>query len=439
MGKPVVFTPDEVARFQAELASRRVAGAYQPGRWSLSPLNRRTDVTGAVPAWIRLRDATLRSVETLPGVVATDEAKQDYLRRLVRAGVSEVVTAGARGRGPDELKAEVALIKDENPDCLATCPLVFTPAAINAARAAGYDGVQIWVPPFGEASLIYARIYPDAWQGREWRTPQTPRSRAAVLAQAAGLIDHARGHGLRVSTPMLMVSYLTDDMLAESVAALVGAGATELTLFDGPGAMSPEAYAYLVTQTKQLAPDVEVGLHPHNTFGLAVACAVAAAKAGADVIELSVNGYCGGPGNADLAATALAFEALYGVATGIHTEQLTALSRAGEALTGYHVAWNHPMTGRDAFCWGGMDLITQETTVDPLLHNCVEPAIVGNARRVPLTLDSGGYTMAENLERLGIEADRARVDAILAACHQLMRTEQRPLTDDDLRAVAADY
>jgi isopropylmalate/homocitrate/citramalate synthase len=433
----MVFTPDEVARFQAELAGKRVAGAYEPGRWSLSPLNRRTDVTGPVPTSIRLRDATLRSVETLPGVVATEEAKQDYLRRLVRAGVSEVVTAGARGRGADELKAEVALIKDENPDCLATCPLVFTPEAIDTAQAAGYDGVQIWVPPFGEASLVYSRIYADAWQGREWRTPQTPRSRAAVLAHAAGLINHARGCGLRVSTPLLMVSYLTQEMLVDSVAALVGAGATELTLFDGPGAMSPEAYAYLVTQTKQLAPDVEVGLHPHNTFGLAVACAVAAAKAGADVIELSVNGYCGGPGNADLAATALAFEALYGVATGIHTEQLTALSRAGEALTGYHVAWNHPMTGRDAFCWGGMDLITQETTVDPLLHNCVEPTIVGNARRVPLTLDSGGYTMAENLERLGIEADRARVDAILVACHDLMRTEQRLLTDDDIRVVAA--
>jgi isopropylmalate/homocitrate/citramalate synthase len=236
---------------------------------------------------------------------------------------------------------------------------------------------------------------------------------------------------------MLMVSYLSDELLAESVEVLTAAGATELTLFDGPGAMSPEAYGFLVAQTKALAPSVSVGLHPHNTFGLAVACAVAAAKAGADVIELSVNGYCGGPGNADLAATALAFEALYGVATGIRTEQLTALSRAGEALTGYHVAWNHPMTGRDAFCWGGMDLITQETVVDLLLHNCVEPAIVGNARRVPLTLDSGGYTMAEILKRLDIDADHDRVDAILAACHERMRTEQRLLTDDDVRAVAA--
>lgn len=441
MDKPAVFTPDEIARFQAELASRREPGAYRPGHWSTSPLNRRADVIGTFPERVRLRDATLRSIETMPGVVATEEAKQDYLRRLVRAGVGEVVTAGARGRSDAELAAEVTLIKEGNPDCLATCPLVFTPEAIDTAARAGYDTVQIWVPPFGEASLVYARIYPQAWRGEQWRTEQTPRSRAAVLATAARLIEHARGRGLRVSAPMLMVSYLTDEMLVESVEVLGAAGVSEITLFDGPGAMSPEAYAHLVTRTRELAVqrglDLEIGLHPHNTFGLAVGCAVAAARAGANAIELSVNGYCGGPGNADLAATAVAFEALYGVNTGIVLDELTDLARAGEELTGYRVAWNHPMTGHNAFCWGGMDLITQEIVVDPLLHNCVEPAIVGNRRRVPLTLDSGGYTMAENLERIGVPvASVADVDRVLAACHRTMTEEQRLLDDDDIRAIA---
>ncbi|GAB2915118.1 hypothetical protein [Streptomyces heilongjiangensis] len=50
--------------------------------------------------------------------------------------------------------------------------------------------------------------------------------------------------------------------------------------------MIPEACAHLVRRTKELAPGVEVGLHPHNAFGLAVSTTCA----GADVIELSVNG-----------------------------------------------------------------------------------------------------------------------------------------------------
>jgi isopropylmalate/homocitrate/citramalate synthase len=435
---PRVFTDDEIGRFQQELASKRSPGAYRPGRWSVSPLNRDPAVTGTMPERIRLRDATLRSVETLPGVVAPPEAKADYLRQLVRAGVSEVVTAGLRGRDEATLRAEVELIKSVNPDCRATCPLVSSTEAIDLAHRAGYDGIQVWLQGFGEASLIYERIYPTAWQGADWRRPGLPRERAGFVARAARLVAYARSLGLQVATPLLMVSYLTPDMLAETCAVLTTAGATELTLFDGPGAVGPEAFAALVAQTKAVAPGVPVGLHPHNTFGLAVACAVAAARAGADVIELSVNGYCGGPGNADLAATALAFEALYGVRTGIELDQLTALARAGEALTGYHVAWNHPVTGRQAFGWGGMDIITQETVVDPLLHNCVEPGLVGNQRQVPLTLDTGGYTMAYILGRLGVEVtSTGQVDEVLRRCHAAMRADGRLLTDDDIRTIAA--
>ncbi|MEU6407838.1 hypothetical protein [Microbispora sp. NPDC046933] len=439
MDKPAVFTAEEIARFRAELSARRAPGAYEPGRWSVSPLNRRPEVTGPLPESVRLRDATLRSVETLPGVVASDEAKRAYLRQLVGAGVGEVVTAGLAGRDDKTLRAEVEVIKGENPGCRAVCPLMRTTQDIDRAAEAGYDGVQIWVQGFGETALIYQpAVYQQAWRSEDWRTTQKVLDRPGVLARAVPLIRHARSLGLDAIVPMLMVSFLTEEVLAESVDALAGAGATELTLFDGPGAMSPEAYGHLVRRTKELAPRVEVGLHPHNTFGLAVGCAVSAVRAGADVVELSVNGYCGGPGNADLAATALAFEALYGVRTGIRTERLTALARAGEELTGYRLAWNHPVTGTHAFCWGGMDFITQETTVDPLLHNCVEPAVVGNERKVPFTPDSGPYTLADKLRSLGATIGKDRIEAVLRRARDLMAREERLLTDAELATLAAE-
>ncbi len=329
MDKPEVFTAAEIDRFRTEIAARRAAGAFEPGRWSVSPLNRDRAVTGPMPASIRFRDATLRSIETMPGVVATDAEKQAYLRQVVRAGVGEVVGAGAANRTLDALRTEVDTVKGEDADCRVVCPLVFSEADIDKAAEAGYDGVQVWVQGFGETAQIYKRIYDAAWEGVDWRGSAPIQSRAEVLATAQRLVAHARSRELGAATPMLMVSYLPDDMLAETVEALVGAGATEVTLFDGPGAVGPEAFGALVRRVRELAPDVEVGLHPHNTFGLAVACSVAAARAGAAVVELSVNGYCGGPGNADLAATTAAFEVLYGVHTGIRTERLTALARAG--------------------------------------------------------------------------------------------------------------
>ncbi|MEU1511187.1 hypothetical protein ABZ490_03350 [Streptomyces sp. NPDC005811] len=436
-GKPPVFTPEEIARFRAELAARRTPGAHEPGRWSVSPLNRRPDVAGPLPASVRLRDATLRSVETLPGVVASAAAKEAFLRGLVAGGVAEVVTAGLGDRTDAALKGEVELVKGADDACRVICPLMRSTEDVDRAAAAGYDAVQVWVQAFGEAALLYQpQAYARAWRGEEWRTGDTPRDRAAVLARAARLVSYARERGLTVIVPLLMVSYATEESHEESVTVLTAAGAGEFTLFDGPGAMSPEAYAHLVRLTRALAPAVEVGLHPHNTFGLAVACAVAAVRAGAGTVELSVNGYCGGPGNADLAATALAFEALYGVRTGVRTERLTELARMGEKLTGYHTAWNHPVTGSHAFCWGGLDFITQETEIDPLLHNCVEPALVGNARRVPFTLDSGPYTLADKLAARGLALGRAQVDDVLDRARELMAREGRLPTDEELAALA---
>lgn len=297
MQKPPVFTPDEIAAFRAEIARRRTPGAYQPGRWSVSPLNRDPAVVGVMPSAVRLRDSTLRSIEAMPGVVTTEAAKEDYIRQLVRAGVAEIVGAGPT-RSLDDLSAEVAAVKAEDSGCRILCPLISSIQNIDKSAAAGFDGVQIWVEGFGETSQIYRRIYDSAWKGQDWRVTMPVQSRDERLAAAARLVSYARHKGLLVVTSMLMVSFLTNELLRRTVEVLVDAGADELTLFDGPGAVGPEAYAALVARVRELAPDVLIGLHPHNTFGLAVACAVAAARAGATVMELSVNGYCGGPGNA---------------------------------------------------------------------------------------------------------------------------------------------
>ncbi|ONI76232.1 hypothetical protein ALI144C_36810 [Actinosynnema sp. ALI-1.44] len=393
-------TDARIQQFRADINQSRVPGAFEPGRWSVAPANR--DV--AMPARIRLRDTTMRSV--------APRARGEFTRLLAGSGVPEIVTTDP---------ADLEVIKEEQPGCLVWRPFVSTVDGVDRALADGYDGVQVSVPGFGPASGIYG--------------PPIPASRSEVVDRAAAVVAHASR--LRVTAALTMVSYLTADVLVETVSALADAGADEIALFDGPGAVGPEAFGHLVSAVKAVAPDLDVGVHPHNTFGLAVACAVAAARAGAVVVESSVNGYCGGPGNADLAATAAAFEALYGVDTGVRLHTLTGLSRAGAELTDQPLPFSQPITGRDAFCWGGADWVILESEVDPLLHNCVEPGLVGNERRVPLTAQSGPRTVAATLRRLGIELDPAVLPAIVDRCHAELRARGRSLTDDEIRAIVA--
>ena len=178
-------------------------------------------------------------------------------------------------------------------------------------------------------------------------------------------------------------------------------------------------------------------VHTHNMFDLAVATELAAAKAGATVFEVSVNGYCSASGQADLAATTMAFNALYGVETGIDLSRLTPLARLAEKVVGYELAWNHPVTGRDVFNWGGTEFVIQELKVDPLIHWCIEPELVGNERRWDITFDSGPYTMLDKLEGLGVEVDPSLAEPILGRAKDHMREVRRVLTDDEVRDIAA--
>ncbi|MBB5956976.1 isopropylmalate/homocitrate/citramalate synthase [Saccharothrix tamanrassetensis] len=349
------FGGGEIEAFRADIARSRVPGAHSPGRWSVAPGNRDPGVSGVMPARVRLRDTTMRTIGSLS---VTRDAKQAFLRRLAACGVPEIVLPRT-----DDSGEAVAAVKSENPDCVVVCPFVSTVDSVGSARRAGYDGVQVTVPGFGPASSVYDPV----GRGEAW-------TRADFVARSAAVVAHARACGLRVVAALMMASYLTREVLAETLAAL--ADADEITLFDGPGALGPEAFADLVRAT-----GTPVGVHPHNTFGLAVACAVGSARAGAEVVEVSVNGYCGGPGNADLAATAAAFEALYGVRTGLHLAHLTGLSREAARLTGHPTARNQPVVGSDAFYWGDGDWVRREAEVDPLLHNCVEPTLFGNERR----------------------------------------------------------
>jgi hypothetical protein len=55
---------------------------------------------------------------------------------------------------------------------------------------------------------------------------------------------------------------------------------------------------------------------------------------------------------------------------------------------------------------------------------------------VPFTQDSGGYTLADKLERLGFEFTHSEIDQILDIARARMTREGRLLKNDDLATIA---
>lgn len=433
-----VFTPDEVRALQGGLSRYRQPGAYEPGKWMVSPLNRRPDVLGRLfPKAVTLRDITLRTTEQMPGVVLAPEDRLRLLTAIVGTGVPSVqLSAFRRGWTLEAMRAEVAAVKRLNPACEVVYGHVKSRDEVALAAAAGIDSVQFWAAPYVEAAQLFAGVYEQAWRDEDWRRAWVVRTVEDQLAQARTLVLAGKELGVRVSAGLNQISFATEEYIVRFCRAMHECGAPEVLLYDGPSGIGPEAYAWLVELVRREAPAAVVGVHTHNMFDLAVGNACAAVRAGAQVLEVSVNGYCSASGQADLAATTMALTALYGVETGIVLDRLTPLARLAEELTGYRVAWNNPVTGTEVFNWGGTEFVIQELKVDPLIHWCIEPTLVGNERRWDITADSGPYTMLDKLEGLGIRVDLALVEPILEATRQEMQRRRRVLTDDEIRTVA---
>lgn len=438
MPKFPVFSAAESGQFQQAINRYRAPGAYEPGKWSVSPLARRKDVVGEFPERVVLRDIALRTTDQMPGVVLAPEDRQRFMRAIAETGVPSLLIGVCGQRTLEEVSAEVKLIRSINPDCEIAYGGLRQRSDLEFAAKAGIDIVQFWAAPYVEAAPMYAGqgVYQKAWKGQSWQDLKVPMTQEAQIASALEFVKWGREIGVKTSAGINQLSFATEAYVESFCKTMHEAGAPEIVLYDGGSGMSPEGYEHMVRLARKNAPDAVIGVHTHNMFDLAIACATAAARAGAQVLEVSVNGYCSASGQADLAIAAATFEALYGVKTGIKLDKMTSLARLGEEITGYKLAWNSPVTGKEVHNWGGTEFVIQELKIDPLIHWCIEPKLVGNERRWDITFDSGPYTMLDKLEALGVKVEHAAVEPILAEVKAAMRKLRRVLSDDEVRDIA---
>jgi len=115
---------------------------------------------------------------------------------------------------------------------------------------------------------------------------------------------------------VLMMSHMaTPAQLAEHAAAAVGYGARAVGIMDSAGHFLPKDVTERIG-AMAAAVDVPVIFHGHNNLGMAVANSVAAAEAGAGIIDGCARGFGAGAGNTQLEVLVPVLERS-GFATGI--------------------------------------------------------------------------------------------------------------------------
>lgn len=444
MTKPAPhLTPEESQRMRDAFAARRRPGSYEPGKWSVSPYNRDPQVLGAgwpdrYPESVVLRDITLRVIEQTPGVTVTREQRVKIGEALLDAGVSNLeISAHGWGLTVDDLKAQVRHLRSIRPDLEVKMGATQTERMVDQAAEIGVTLAEFWLPALPEITPIYwSEAYRVAWEGGNWRELGVPMSLDQEIERGQQLIQRIKSHGLRSSAGINLLTLVDDAHIERYCTAMADAGVDEIWLSDGPAGIAPEGWNHVISLVRRYAPKQSIGIYARNAFGLGVANGLACVHAGAQVIEVSVNGISAASGQIDMAQLATALEVLYGVKTGLNLEKMTELARLVEDITGIKLALNHAVTGPGAHNWGGTEIVVQELKVEPLLHWTYEPAMVGGRKEWIVNRTSGMWTLEDKLEEIGVSIPREQMRAAWERIITEMAVRRRALSDAEIQAIA---
>ena len=196
------------------------------------------------------------------------------------------------------------------------------------------------------------------------------------------------------------------DYALRTIHAAAAAGAAWIVLCDTNGGALPDEIAAAVSQVAREV-SVPLGIHTHNDGDLAVANALAAVRHGVLQVQGTINGLGERCGNVDLCSVvgnlALKYSD-YSVLSPGKLEHLTELSRYVYETANMNFRASQPFVGTSAFAHkGGMHVHGVRKKAASYEH--VDPATVGNERRVLISELSGKSNIAEKLSEYGLEQD----------------------------------
>lgn len=432
------FTDEELREFHRELDARRPPGTYEPEKWSVSPHNRRPEAVGkAFPPYVQVRDITVRTIVQAHGVTVDGDQRRRIAEALAEALVPSIqLTYAVTSR--EDLRPLVEHIRKIRPETEIALEGVHNRALIDRAAEAGVDLVQFQGQAISALTPMHrSEVYDLAWRGDDWRTRPHLRARTdeELISVVQEQVRYANDQGLRTSAGINRLSYATPGFVDRFCREVALARPRYITLYDSTSGMGPRAWSYIASIAKAAAPECVLAVHTHNHFGLAVAGALDAVQAGAEVVETSVNGLSDEAGQADLAEVVVALEVLYGVNTGIRLESLTGLRRLVEDISGVKMAQTKPITGEYAWAIAGEYLIWEEN-FDHLYHSPLDPSLVGNRRMTTINEFAKNWAMLTKLEEVGVRVARERVPEILDTVLREMRLRRRALDDEEIAGLA---
>ncbi len=369
---------------------------------------------------VKLDDTTLRDGEQTAGVVFSNHEKIRIAKLLDEIGV-EQIEAGIPTMGGDERD----VIEQIAGLGLNASVLGWNPAQVEAIKTSidcGVDAIAI--------SLATSDIHIET---------KLMKDRAWVLKTIAECVAFAKAE-----KPDLYISVNAEDasrteigFLIEYAKTAAKEGADRIRFCDTIGLMEPfrmyKMIKHLIDET-----GMEVEMHTHNDFGMAVANALAGIHAGASWVNVTVGGLGERAGNAALEEVVMALKHIEGADIPYDTARFREI---GEYVMG--------AAGRQIPVWKsviGTNMFAHESGIhadgvikNPKTYEVFPPDEVGLTRQIVVGKHSGSKTLVLKFHEYGLDLTKEEATELLPRVRAVAVELKRALFDKELLYIYKDW
>lgn len=379
------------------------------------------------PAVVKIFDTTLRDGEQSPGATMTTEEKLQVAEQLQRLNV-DIIEAGFPAASPGDLAAvkEVALrIRGVAIAGLARANMSDIDAVWEAVR----DAEQPVIHVFLATSEIHLKH-------------KLKLSREEALQQIRSAVAYARNLCPNIEFSAEDATRSDWDYLCRAFEVAIKSGATTINVPDTVGYTLPHEYESLFRYLRERVPGIEnvvMSAHCHNDLGMATANTLAAIRAGARQVEVTINGLGERAGNTAMEEVVMALrtrsEAFGYTDTRVRAQELLAASQLVSRLAGIPVQPNKAVVGANAFAHEAG--IHQDGMLkNRLTYEIMTPQSVGWLdTQLVLGKHSGRHGLDARLRQLGRRLNGEQLKRAYSR-FVVLADQKKHITDDDLIYIA---
>ena len=355
---------------------------------------------------VYIYDTTLRDGSQFEGISFTVKDKFRIAQKLDELGV-DYIEGGWPGSNPKDdqfFKEAVKSLK------LKKSKLVAFGSTRRASSQVAKDPVMKGLL---KAQTKYLTIFGKSWDLHVKEVLKTTLKENLNMIESSVKYLTKKGRHVFFDAEHFFDGYKDNPEYAlDTLKAAVTGGAESLILCDTNGGALTSQIFEVVEEVSEVIKK-PLGIHVHNDAAMAVANSIAAVQAGCSQVQGTFNGYGERCGNADLVSIlpTLKFKLGFDCLSKFEFKELTEASRYIAEISNVKQQDSQPYVGKSAFAHKA-GVHVNAVLKNSRTYEHIDPAKVGNKRRMLISELSGKSSIIEKAGELGIsikkDSDKAK-------------------------------